>query len=808
MKGWKLDRDGFVTHFMVSGPRTEPYFNEKSDKNQLRYEAYLRSVIARHDPLTQIGEIRAGENSRLGEPWSYNYDRGSFFVNLSTFYSVMRRVSFDAAVTLVSKKEQDVKAVLWSYAAADVYCNSCKAAELAQPVYKPIQKTQFVLHLNEGRNLVYIACENLGVRDTRSVAALQLPGSLDVMAMLPDEKLSQAVWEAEEFLDGAILKKDSLEFPNEAPEGCEYTFRGPEEDFAKARLETVWEDASGKRSIALSDGKPYITVCVNAGGIRLKRQFERTEQIHPKYVDHPVTFEQNKELIYRRIADVMSLSRGEKFGFPISNILARRHFGDNSMNDEQLMYEMLEMIEERFDCSDFLMCGLIRYMHNYPVEGVLKDRIRDVMLGYRYWMDMDGFDGMCFWSENHALMFYTCAMNAGELYPDEYFTRAKMTGRELFKYGRAKVLQWIEDVEEYGFEEFLSTVYMCVTFAALINVVDYSETEISKRASKITDRLLSMLALHTYKSGIIAPMGRVYRNVLYPFEGAMALMNLINPKLPYSFGEGWLGFYATSGYKLPNGLTELMESDVETSYTTGNARIYIEKNSDYCLTSVASPREPFERWENETLKEDADTATHSFTKSFNERFHGTTCFMPGTYGYQQHMWYAAFDGEACVFVNHPGSPSEEGDLRPGYWHGNGIMPALKQQHGMLGAIYVIPDEHPIGYTHLYCPDCRFDEVRHEENWIFLRKGSGYIALWSSEAMEPHDGLNVSCEQRVYSRNAAWLCICMGGDEASDIDEFAGKARRMAPAYDADSRRLTAKGFELVFRKSKDATQYL
>ena len=87
-----------------------------------------------------------------------------------------------------------------------------------------------------------------------------------------------------------------------------------------------------------------------------------------------------------------------KFGFPISNILARKYFNDNSMDDEQLMYEMLEMIEERYDCSDFLMCGLIRYLHNYPVEGAMKDRIKDVMLNYRYWMDMDGFDGMCFWA--------------------------------------------------------------------------------------------------------------------------------------------------------------------------------------------------------------------------------------------------------------------------------------------------------------------------------------------------------------------------------------------------------------------------
>ena len=91
------------------------------------------------------------------------------------------------------------------------------------------------------------------------------------------------------------------------------------------------------------------------GKLELKRVFERTEQLVPQYAmredGSAFSFEENKELIFRRIADVMSESRGEKFGFPISNILARKYFNDNSMDDERLMYEMLEMIEERYDCS-------------------------------------------------------------------------------------------------------------------------------------------------------------------------------------------------------------------------------------------------------------------------------------------------------------------------------------------------------------------------------------------------------------------------------------------------------------------------
>ena len=123
MSGWKLGLDGFVTHFMVSGPQEEPYFNETKDKNQLRYEAYLRSVIAEHKPVSETGEILVGAKSRLGEEWKYYYDSGSCFVNISTFYSVMRRIHFDIATVLETSSDIDVAAVLWSYAAVDVYCN-------------------------------------------------------------------------------------------------------------------------------------------------------------------------------------------------------------------------------------------------------------------------------------------------------------------------------------------------------------------------------------------------------------------------------------------------------------------------------------------------------------------------------------------------------------------------------------------------------------------------------------------------------------------------------------------------------------
>lgn len=810
MAPWYLDKGGFINHYMVSGPLTEPFSREERDTNQLRYEAWLRSIIAEHTPLADTERITANEKSRLHLPWRFQGGQDTAFVNLSDFYPTMQRVKFDVATALEAPCALCVSAILWSYTAVDVYCNGIRVGGIDHPVYKPIAKAEMTLPLRPGKNILYLACETLGVRDTRSFVGLQIVSHQNQVTVgLPDEDMTALIAPALQFLESAILEKDRLRFSAPAPDGASWAVCVPyEPDYAHAHRPLEWQDIGGQGSVSLQEGAEYLMLRAPAGGVYIQRMFERTEQIRPRYLCPAPGAEENMRRIYRRIADMESLNRGGRFGFPIANMLARKYLGDTSHNDERNMEETLSLIDARVDCADFLMCGLIRYIKRYPVDEVTAKKIKHTMTHFRYWMDQDGFDGMCFWSENHSLMFYACAMQAGEIYPDAFFPLAGMTGRELHAWGRGKVTEWLDDVEKYGFEEFLSTVYTCVTFAGLINVVDFSERALSVRAANVTDRLLRMLAQHTFKGGIIAPQGRVYRRAIYPFQaGALALMNAADPTQPAVDGEGWLGFFATSHYRFPADLKEIMDRPLSISYTTGNARIVLEKKEDWCLTSVQIPREPFTRWENETRTPNADPSSHAFVKSYNECFHGTTCFYPGVYGYQQHLWYAALNGEAILFVNHPGSASEGGDMRPGYWHGNGVFPALKQEGNVLGFIYRIPEEHPLHCIHLYCPECRFDEVRREGAWLLLRKGKGYIGFWSSTALEAWNGMNFHCEQRMWDSETAGLCVCAGGD-VKDMAAFRDKALALHPAYDPKEGLLSAEGFRLQYMPGQDDTQYL
>lgn len=809
-----LNSEGFITEYLISGLRETDFVDSSTDENQLRYEKYLRSIITNKQEKEPADCVRLGEEGPLGLPWRYYYNYGSWFVDLSTFYSVLTRVELDACTQVCAERAGRVRAVLWSYASVDLWCNHVHVCSMEPPVYKPIRRQELELELKEGVNLLYVRLQTLGVRDTRTLFGIQiLDGREDLTVSLPDEEKTGPVMRAARWLDQIRIKDGTVQFPGPAPEKTRLGYDSMSPDYGKAATKLEFHDVAGETQEKLEAGRPYIVVECETGGQILRRQMEDIAMIRPKTLSG-LSWEENKRAVFERTAQVESLSRGGKFGFSISNILARKYLGMESPRDRELFMETLSQIEQRFDCSDFLVCGLVRYLKNYPVDEELEKRVKEVLLGYRYWMDQEGSDAMCFWSENHSLMFYVSAMNVGEMYPEDYFPRAHMDGRELYQAGKKRVEQWLDDVETHGFEEFLSTVYMCVTFAGLLNAIDYTTEEISARASKVTDRLLTMLALHTFKGSVIAPMGRVYRQIIYPFlQGAQALMNLVNPEVPYSYGEGWLAFYATSAYKLPENLKNLMEQDASTAYETGNALICLEKKENYCLTSVQSPRtdQKFARWSNLTLVEETrkvDRTTHEYTKSLNERFHGTTCFEPGVYGYQQHMWSAALDPETHVFANHPGGSCDSSQMRPGYWFGNGVLPSVRQEEGMLGAIYVIPREHPIHFTHVFWPGVKFDQSVREGQWLFGRKGKGLIALWCSRPMEVHQDQLFDCEYRSYGDQIAYCCVCGDGTDGKTLEDFIIQCKELSPSYDESAGCLKAGKLTLQYEKREDKTQYI
>ncbi len=799
-----INKDGFIMSY-ISALSEEDYTSSLSDRNQLSLEAKLRkSVSEKKAPVLSIGPVEPG--MCIGNAlWSPYYSHGSIFVDRSSFYSTLKRIRMYAATILISDAELDVPAILWTYMATGVYLNSSLIAETEHPVYKPIESRKCTLHLKEGRNEIVFVSENLGVRDTRNMLAFQLLSDLDhIEATIPGDSADYTA--SASFLAGIRIGKGRLDFPSPAPDGTVMipAVDSPDHETVH-RKERIPVD--GRMGAEGADG---VTGCRIELGNGMARSFEFQERIKPQHLDSRGDWEAHFCDAIGRIAAIDMLDRGEH-GFAVFTLLARRYLGVEKGNEKDLFLNDLSVIKKRFDCSDFLMCGILRYIHEYGVPEGTEEALHDAITDYRYWMTMKGADGMCFWSENHSLMFWFSACDAGLLYPDELYHRTGMTGRELHEYGERRVDEWLDDVLEHGFEEFLSSTYMCVTFAVLLNVIDYCRPELSSKARKALDRIMEMLSWNTFRGTVIAPMGRVYRGVVYPFrEATQALINTVDETAPYAYGEGWLAFLASSSYRFPSGLKALMDGCIEKEYSTGNAMVSVEKNESYLLTAVLSPRTDsgFVRWRNTVRDDGLDAEDNSFVKSLNECFHGTSCFQPGVYGYQQHMWEAALSAEAVVFANHPGTTSEDAELRPGYWNGNGVMPAISVRKGMIGSVYSIPENHPIGFTHLYVPFCRFSESLVDGHWIFLAKDRGYLAVWTSCIGEPYEDMMASSELRFSSRQMAYL-VAAGRSSEQSFTSFQESVKRMDVSFSEKDLTLRVDGEPFVtFQRNDDWTQYL
>lgn len=799
-----LNRDGFVLSYL-SAITAEDFQSSLTDRNQLRLEARLRKSISTEKPekLAPLSiEIGKSVDKAVWEPY---YAHGSIFVDRSSFYSVLNKIRMHVATTLISEEEQTVDAVLWTYMSTGVYVNGELSAEIKYPVYKPIESVRFSLSLQKGRNDIVFVSDNLGVRDTRNMLAFQILNGKGILSTIPDSGAEEEYGRTANFLDEIKIGRGELHFASPAPNGTKLIFSKHTDDYTeKASMQHI-KYISGLSSVSVPEGFEKAAVVIGA----MKRSFEFSERIQPEYLPPMSSSDRFREIL-RRIGNVAMLDRGDH-GFALFAILARKYLGIERGDEIALIRNDISLIKRRGDCSDFLVCALLRYIHEYGLPESVKDEAFDALTSFRYWMTMKGADGMCFWSENHSLMFYYSACDAGSLYPDAYFERAGMTGKELHAYGERRVEEWLDDVLEQGYEEFLSSTYMCVTFAVLLNVIDYCKPEISKKAWQVTDRILKMLAESTFDGAVIAPMGRVYRGVIYPYrECVAALMSAISGDAAYAYGEGWLAFLASSSYKFPSGLESLMKKPLEKKYSTGNAMVSIEKTESYMLTAVESPRcdESFRRWQNTMDDDSVDAEDNHFVKSLNECFHGTSCFQPGVYGYQQHMWTAALSSSALVFVNHPGTTSEEAELRPGYWNGNGVMPSIAVQKGTLAAIYSIPENHPVGFTHLYIPFFRFREHRECGNWIFLAERKGYLAIWKSGEMQSYDDEIASSELRLYARKAAYL-VKAGSSSESSFDDFIENTLKLDVEFSEKEMKLYVDGEAVLdYVPVDDRTQYL
>jgi len=433
--------------------------------------------------------------------------------------------------------------------------------------------------------------------------------------------------------------------------------------------------------------------------------------------------------------------------------LVRMHAGRGPVH-EGAVRAALNYIDERYDCSDFVMLGIIRLLYQlrdkeHASPGLVAAAERTV-LGFKYWPDEPGIDSMCYWTENHQIMFSVNDYLAGQLFPEKTFTNSRMTGREKTARARKRILRWLDLRFKTGFNEWLSNVYFDEDLTALINLIDFCEDEeLVRKAQIVTDLLLFDMAVNSYYGQFVSTHGRCYTK-----EKKSALVESTIDAAKLLFG---MGVFASADnmsavtlalserYRMPRVIYNVA-TDTDREVMVNRQRVGIniaeaerwglsfrDMDSGMVLLSFEAYAHPktigqvirlfdaYRWWDNQffgdfkrkrallkwgryvglvalltrLFERDLTRNTREECNIYTYRtpdymLSSAQDYRKGYGGDQQHIWQAtvgAGETGAVCFTTHPGRFE---DASHGYWVGSGYLPRAAQVENVAVVIYNTP----------------------------------------------------------------------------------------------------------------------
>lgn len=186
-------------------------------------------------------------------------------------------------------------------------------------------------------------------------------------------------------------------------------------------------------------------------------------------------------------------------GLPLLiNYLVKKRNGEKIPIEltNQKMDELLEKsfayVYERNDCSDFRIIMFITLIKDFENElpDNIKEKIKECLLSFKYWMDEPNEESLCIWSENHQLIYSTSEYIVGDMYPDEIFTNDGQKGIIHKKRAEKRIDIWMEHRFNYGFSEWNSSNYYPENISPMANFIHYTSDKERRNKMKIVMDML------------------------------------------------------------------------------------------------------------------------------------------------------------------------------------------------------------------------------------------------------------------------------------------------------------------------------
>lgn len=568
-------------------------------------------------------------------------------------------------------------------------------------------------------------------------------------------------------------------------------------------------------------------------------------------------------LDYLRISryEILPVRPEKEINLQINELYYQLANGEEAVDWEQLEGG-LEYIRNEYDCADFRLVNLIRILYEGGdrIPDSYRKQTQEVLFDFRYWWDEPGENSMCYWSENHQILFASAEYLIGQKYPDRIFSNSGLTGRQHVNKARERILDWLEMRWNYGFTEFYSGTYYVEDIAALVNLSDFARDEAVVIKSKmILDLLFYDMASQSSQMLFVSTSGRAYEGNRKGNRSS-TLGRLIN----YFWGAGedpgpgmTYGLVKSSNYTIPavffeiakdssvqvikqsNGL-DISELDSEGFGGTDNRSMMMQwgmeafTNPEVIRNSLHHIRK-YRMFSNDfladfqtldfsllkwlrleplvsrILKPQSDGVAIQKGNTYTYRTSDYSLFTaqgyhPGTYGDQQHVFGMNIRNHFSIFHTHPALEKGVPNQSPNYWVGYGRIPHSVQDENVNLSLYALPEKKGwmemdlLGYTHAYFPMNEFDSVLVEGSYAFGKKGETYCALIGAEPFQVPEGTRDNLVQN--GKRTYW--ITEAGAAATD-DSFAAFVQRIRSnpiVFDRETLSLTyqsnGKRYALVF----------
>lgn len=501
--------------------------------------------------------------------------------------------------------------------------------------------------------------------------------------------------------------------------------------------------------------------------------------------------------------------------------------------DQAALKELCAFVDTRRDCSDFRAIVLLKLAYACPerITPSAGVTLRRTLLGFKYWLAEPGVDAMCFWSENHQLLFAAAEYLAGSLFPTDTFTNDRRTGEAHRLDAETRLHRWFDLRFRHGYSEWLSGVYYEEDIAGLTVLIDHAPSQvIVDRATMALDLILLDVALHRFQGRFAASAGRLYEaQKKNPDAVEMQLVADAafgdQPITPRWNQLGML-FALRDSYEVPGPLREIAAHQGTVTVRTSQGLDIAEANRVYdnpydpettgallwSMEAFANPgairatMAAFHAWRLERNPFLSDLAAFGRVPSIalptlaralnpvvqgtalqraNVTTHRTPAYLlssaqhhqVGAFGDQQHLWHGLLDGAIPLFTTHPGLALVENATRqrtPDLWVGNGVNPDIGQDGGVLLARYDTRVRKGYGegprarYTHLYLPLDRLDELDLGGTRLIGRAGRALLAVLGTGPLARVSDTEVVQQ----GRDTGWAVVLADVADFGSVGEFA------------------------------------